>query len=98
LAPGVSSVRYPIRQRTFKYVATVQNVTDETCQQLIAEVSVPTARLVVSILRPLGVDLWGVACAGAPALSAGKRSHHPIIGDPYHLLTGRTASGCSRVS
>jgi hypothetical protein len=33
LAPGVSSVRYPIRQRTFKYVATVQSVTDETCQE-----------------------------------------------------------------
>jgi hypothetical protein len=32
LAPGVSAVRYPIRQRTFKYVATVQRVTDETCQ------------------------------------------------------------------
>ena len=32
LAPGVSSVRYPIRQRTFEYVATVQSVTDETCQ------------------------------------------------------------------
>ena len=28
--PGVSTVRYPIRQRTFKYVATVQSVTDET--------------------------------------------------------------------
>ena len=32
LAPGVSSDRYPIRQRTFKYIATVQSVTDETCQ------------------------------------------------------------------
>jgi hypothetical protein len=31
-APGVSTVRYPIPQRTFKYVATVQSVTDETCQ------------------------------------------------------------------
>jgi hypothetical protein len=30
--PGVSTVRYPIPQRTFKYVATVQSVTDETCQ------------------------------------------------------------------
>jgi hypothetical protein len=30
-APGVSTVRYPIPQRTFKYVATVQSVTDETC-------------------------------------------------------------------
>jgi hypothetical protein len=30
LAPGVSTVRYPIPQRTFKYVATVQSVTDET--------------------------------------------------------------------
>jgi len=28
LAPGVSSVRYPIRQRTFKYVAAVQSVTE----------------------------------------------------------------------
>ena len=26
LAPGVSSVRYPIRQRTFEYVATVQKM------------------------------------------------------------------------
>ena len=34
LAPRVSSVRYPIRQLTFKHVATVQSVTDETCQQL----------------------------------------------------------------
>ena len=34
LAPGVSTVRYPIPQRTFKYVATVQSVTDETCQEL----------------------------------------------------------------
>ena len=32
LATGVSTVRYPIPQRTFKYVATVQRVTDETCQ------------------------------------------------------------------
>jgi hypothetical protein len=32
LATGVSTVRYPIPQRTFKYVATVQSVTDETCQ------------------------------------------------------------------
>ena len=32
LAPGVSTVRYPIPQRTFKYVATVQSVTDETWQ------------------------------------------------------------------
>jgi hypothetical protein len=34
LATGVSTVRYPIPQRTFKYVATVQSVTDETCQNL----------------------------------------------------------------
>jgi hypothetical protein len=34
LAAGVSTVRYPIPQRTFKYVATVQSVTDETCQEL----------------------------------------------------------------
>ena len=32
LAPGVSTDRYPIPQRTFEYVATVQSVTDETCQ------------------------------------------------------------------
>jgi hypothetical protein len=32
LAPGVFTVRYPIPQRTFKYVATVQSVTDEACQ------------------------------------------------------------------
>ena len=35
LAPGVSTVRYPIPQRTFKYVATVQSVTDETCHNRI---------------------------------------------------------------
>jgi hypothetical protein len=35
LAPGVSTVRYPIPQRTFKYVATVQSVTDETCRNRI---------------------------------------------------------------
>jgi hypothetical protein len=33
LAPGVSTVRYPIPQRTFKYVATVQSLTDETCHK-----------------------------------------------------------------
>jgi hypothetical protein len=33
LAPGVSTVRCPIPQRTFKYVATVQSVTDDTCQK-----------------------------------------------------------------
>jgi hypothetical protein len=33
LAHGVSSVRYPIRQRTFTYVGTVQSVTDETCHE-----------------------------------------------------------------
>ena len=33
LAPGVSAVRYPISQRTFQYVATVQAVTDETCHK-----------------------------------------------------------------
>jgi hypothetical protein len=32
LGNRVSTVRYPIPQRTFKYVATVQSVTDETCQ------------------------------------------------------------------
>jgi hypothetical protein len=32
LATGVSTVRYLIPQRTFKYVAMVQSVTDETCQ------------------------------------------------------------------
>ena len=31
LAPGVSTVRYPIPQRTFKYVATVESVTEEGC-------------------------------------------------------------------
>jgi hypothetical protein len=35
LAPGVSNIRYPIPQRTFKYVATVQSVTDETCHNRI---------------------------------------------------------------
>jgi len=34
LAPGVSTVHCPIPQRTFKYVVTVQSVTDETCQKL----------------------------------------------------------------
>jgi len=32
LGNRVSTVRYPIPQRTFKYVATVHSVTDETCQ------------------------------------------------------------------
>jgi hypothetical protein len=36
LAPGVSSVRYPIRQRTFKYVATVKSETDETTRRAIS--------------------------------------------------------------
>jgi hypothetical protein len=36
LALGVSIVRYPIPQRTFKYVAMVQSGTDETCQKLTA--------------------------------------------------------------
>ena len=35
-APGVSTVRYPIPQRTFKYVATVQSVTDETFTSTLA--------------------------------------------------------------
>ena len=35
LAPGVSTVRYPIPQRAFRYVATVQSVTDETCHNRI---------------------------------------------------------------
>lgn len=34
LAFGVSTVRYPILERTFDYVSTVQSVTDETCQIL----------------------------------------------------------------
>src|SRR3984893_7278460 len=33
--PGVSTVRCPIPQRTFKYVATIQSVTDETCHNRI---------------------------------------------------------------
>jgi hypothetical protein len=33
VAPGVSTDRYPIPQQTFKDVATVQSVTDETCQK-----------------------------------------------------------------
>jgi hypothetical protein len=32
LGNRVSTVRYPVPQRTFKYVATVHSVTDETCQ------------------------------------------------------------------
>jgi hypothetical protein len=52
LAPGVSSVRYPIRQRTFKYVATVQSVTDETCQ--IRTLLATRHRLYV--LRTVGVE------------------------------------------
>ena len=51
LAPGVSSVRYPIRERTFKYVATVQSVTDETCQIRTSER--PLMAAVISLLRPL---------------------------------------------
>jgi hypothetical protein len=37
LATGVCIVRYPIPQRTFKYVATVQSLTDETCQLLTSD-------------------------------------------------------------
>jgi hypothetical protein len=49
-------------------------------------------------IAPAGGDLWPGRFPGAAALSAEKRSRHPIDGDPHHLLTGRTASGCSRVS
>jgi hypothetical protein len=48
LAPGVSSVRHPIRQRTFKYVATVQSVTDETCQTLTFTAHEVVRRVVVN--------------------------------------------------
>jgi hypothetical protein len=51
LAPGVSTVRYPIPQRTFKYVATVQVVTDEMCHKLTpAEVILQAKRSVVALI------------------------------------------------
>jgi len=33
LAPGVSTVRYPIPERIFDYVSTAQSATAGTCQQ-----------------------------------------------------------------
>ena len=48
LATGVSTVRYPIPQRTFKYVATVQSVTDETCQILTFTAHEVVRRVVVN--------------------------------------------------
>jgi hypothetical protein len=52
LAPGVSSVRYPIRQLTFKYVATVQSVTDETCQFETFRLRLATSLSTLTDLRP----------------------------------------------
>ena len=46
LATGVSTVRYPITQRTFKYVATVQSVTDETCHKLTCAILPRCFRLI----------------------------------------------------
>ena len=48
LATGVSTVRYPIPQRTLKYVATVQSVTDETCQILTFTAHEVVRRVVVN--------------------------------------------------
>ena len=48
LAPGVSTDRYPIPQRTFKYVAAVQSVTDETCQILTFTAHEVVRRVVVN--------------------------------------------------
>jgi len=31
LAPGVSTVRYPIPERIFDYISTIRNATAETC-------------------------------------------------------------------
>jgi hypothetical protein len=65
LAPGASTVRYPIPQRTFKYVATVQVVTDEMCQLLT---SVSIYRLAPSRNNPRHLCLpWGVCCSGKAA-------------------------------
>jgi len=50
LAPGVSTDRYPTPQRTFKYVATVQSVTDEMCQQRTSPVA-KNRRLCTPICR-----------------------------------------------
>ena len=65
-APGVSTVRYPIPQRTFKYVATVQSVTDETCQ---FRTSCPrfssSARGTANSARPPGLALSEIKNPGA---------------------------------
>ena len=42
LANRVSTVRYPIPQRTFKYVPTVHSVTDETCTRGDVYLSFPS--------------------------------------------------------
>jgi hypothetical protein len=72
LAPGISTVRYPIPQRTFKYAATVQSVTDETCQfrTLLA------TRHRLHVLRTVGVE---------PACGVDFRWRH-IACDIAHLL------------
>jgi hypothetical protein len=72
LAPGISTLRYPIPQRTFKYAATVQSVTDETCQfrTLLA------TRQRLYVLRTVGVE---------PARGVDFRWRH-IAGNVAHLL------------
>ena len=47
LAPGVSTVRCPIPQRTFKYAVTVQGVTDETCQEKTSSYRILRGRIAI---------------------------------------------------
>src|ERR1700730_15318677 len=55
LPPGFSTVRYPIPQRTFKYVATVQSVTDETCQSRTN--ALPSDHVARNSCRRVGLDV-----------------------------------------
>jgi hypothetical protein len=49
LAPGVSTVRYPIPERIFDYVSTVQSATAGTCHKLTSgEVILAAKRSVVA--------------------------------------------------
>jgi hypothetical protein len=63
LGTGVSTVRYLIPQRTFKYVATVQSVTDETCHNrtfAILTANRPSADFLSghSLWQTLGPRIW----------------------------------------
>jgi hypothetical protein len=72
LPPGVSTVRYPIPQRTFKYVGTVESVTDETCQlrtfKRYARTGAPSRAPPAALVSPLGY-----AAAGCGRVSSSPR-------------------------